>query len=311
MSSNYSIKDLEHLSGIKAHTLRMWEQRYGLLAPERAGGNNERRYGNDEMRHLLNVSLLNRNGYKISRIAKMSRRDVENEVMQMTAGRQTYDVHIDALIVAMLEMDEARFEKLFNTALLQHGFEKTILQVMFPFLRKIGVMWQVGSIVPAQEHFVSNLLRQKMIVAIDGREFVQKPWTKRVVLCLPENELHELSLLFLHYKFRAEHHRVYYLGQSVPFSDLQSVVNTASPDFIFSVLTTFPRESEFDAYVKGLSETFPKQKILLAGLQVVHHEPPRYDNVIVFNSLDETVEFIESLAADPPASGIKQRPGLN
>lgn len=309
--SNYTIKDLEHLSGIKAHTLRMWEQRYGLLAPERAGGNNERRYGNDEMRHLLNVSLLNRNGYKISRIAKMTRRDVEIEVSRLTAGRQAFDVHIDALIVAMVEMDEARFEKLFNTALLQHGFEKTVLEVMFPFMRKIGIMWQVGSIVPAQEHFVSNLLRQKMIVAIDGQEFSPKPWSKRVVLCLPENELHELSLLFLHYKFRAEHHRVYYLGQSVPFSDLQSVVNTASPDFIFSVLTTFPRDTEFNTYVKALSESFPNQKILLAGLQLVNHEPPRFDNVVVFNTLQETVDFIESLSAEPPATGIKQQPGWN
>lgn len=309
--SNYSIKDLEHLSGIKAHTLRMWEQRYGLLAPERAGGNNERRYGNDEMRYLLNVSLLNRNGYKISRIAKMTRHDVENEVLRITAGRQTYDVHIDALIVAMVEMNESRFEKLFNTALLQHGFEKTILEVMFPFMQKIGVMWQVGSIVPAQEHFVSNLLRQKMVVAIDGREFVPKPWSKRVVLCLPENELHELSLLFLHYKFRAEHHRVYYLGQSVPFSDLQSVVSTASPDYIFSVFTAYPRESDLYAYVKALSETFPNQKILLAGLQLVNHEPPHFDNVIVFNSLRETVEFVESLSNEPPASSIKQRPGWN
>ena len=309
--SNYTIKVLEHLSGIKAHTLRMWEQRYGLLAPERAGGNNERRYGNDEMRHLLNVSLLNRNGYKISRIAKMSRRDVENEVMRITAGRQPYDVHVDALIVAMVEMDEHRFEKLFNTVLLQHGFEKTILQVMFPFMRKIGIMWQVGSIVPAQEHFVSNLLRQKMIVAIDGQEYVQKPWSKRVVLFLPEGELHELSLLFLLYKFRSEHHRVFYLGQSVPFSDLQSVVMTASPDFIFSVFTTYPRESEFNGYVKSLSESFPTQKIMLAGLQLVHHEPPPHENVTVFQNIQETCEFIEALSTNPPASGIKQRPGLN
>ena len=309
--SSYSIKDLEHLSGIKAHTLRMWEQRYAMFAPERAGGNNERRYGNDEMRHLLNVSLLNRNGYKISRIAKMSRRDVENEVMRLTAGRQPYDVHIDALIVAMVEMDEHRFEKLFNTVLLQHGFEKTILQVMFPFMRKIGIMWQVGSIVPAQEHFVSNLLRQKMIVAIDGQEFVPKHWSKSVVLYLPEGELHELSLLFLHYKFRSEHHRVFYLGQSVPFSDLQSVVLTAQPDFIFSVFTSFPRESEFNDYVKNLSETFPTQKIMLAGLQLVNHEPPPQENVTVFQNIQETCEFIESLSTNPPASGIKQRPGLN
>jgi len=263
------------------------------------------------MRHLLNVSLLNRNGYKISRIAKMSRRDVENEVMRLTAGRQPYDVHIDALIVAMVEMDEARFEKLFNTVLLQHGFEKTILQVMFPFMRKIGIMWQVGSIVPAQEHFVSNLLRQKMIVAIDGQEYVPRPWSRRVVLFLPEGELHELSLLFLHYKFRCEHHRVFYLGQSVPFSDLQSVVLTASPDFIFSVFTSFPRESEFDSYVKDLSETFPAQRILLAGLQLLHHEPPAQENVTVFQNFQETVEFIESLSTNPPTSGIKQRPGLN
>lgn len=293
--STYSIKDLEHLSGIKAHTLRMWEQRYALLTPERTGGNNERYYSNDDMRHLLNVSLLNRSGFKISRIAEMKRRDVENEVIRLTDGDQTYDVQIDALIVTMAEMDEVRFEKLFNKALLQHGFEQTILQVIFPFMRKIGIMWQVGSIVPAQEHFISNLVRQKIIVAIDQTEFNPQADSKTALLFLPEGELHELSLLFTHYLFKSHHHRVIYLGQNVPFSDLKSVVETTKPDYIFSVFTSAPKEHELQEYIGRLKIGFDEQTIILAGFQLQDKNVLSDKRLVVMKDLEMTIQFIEQL----------------
>jgi MerR family transcriptional regulator, light-induced transcriptional regulator len=194
--------------------------------------------------------------------------------------------------------------------MLQHGFEKTILQVMFPFMRKIGIMWQVGSILPAQEHFVSNLVRQKIIVAIDGQEFVLKPSSKTVLLYLPEGELHELSLLFTHYKLKAHHHKVIYLGQSVPFNDLRSVVETAKPDIIFSVFTTAPREAELPDYVNALRAQFPGQTIALAGLQVNNAKLLSQDGLHVFNDLETTFQFIERLG-DEARPTVQRHPGLN
>ena len=295
----YTIKDLEHLSGIKAHTLRIWEQRYGLLSPERTGGNRERLYSDNDMRHLLNVSVLNRNGFKISRISEMSRGDVEAEVSRLATDGQSFDVQIDALIVAMADMREMRFEELFNAALRQHGFEETMMRVIFPFMRRIGIMWQVGSIVPAQEHFISNLVRQKIIASIDKQDTRVNPGSRTVLLFLPEGELHELSLLFTQYIFRSYGHRTVYLGQSVPFSDLESVAETTKPDIVFSVFTSYPRESDIDSYAKKLRDLFVTQPIVLAGMQTQKLQLTDNDRVMVLPTIESTLAFVSEFSANP------------
>ena len=168
MGSNYSIKDLEHLSGIKAHTIRIWEQRYRLFTPQRTD-TNIRYYTDRDLKLLLNVSLLKDNGFKISKIADMPYDEIVKEVAGIS-DRFGDDEQIATLTLAMIDMDEVRFEKVMANNILKRGFENTMKKLIFPFLHRIGVLWMTGSIVPAQEHFISNLIRQKIVTAIDSLE---------------------------------------------------------------------------------------------------------------------------------------------
>jgi DNA-binding transcriptional MerR regulator len=162
----YSIKELEQLSGIKAHTIRIWEKRHKLIEPQRTD-TNIRFYSDEDLKKIINVSLLNNNGVKISKIAGMSFEDMTKKILEMSESKSEATVFIDQLVIAMVDMEEDRFEKILSTLILRFGFERSVIEVIYPFLEKIGVLWQTKNINPAQEHFISNLIRQKIIVAID------------------------------------------------------------------------------------------------------------------------------------------------
>ncbi|MBN8695083.1 MAG: MerR family transcriptional regulator [Bacteroidetes bacterium] len=265
MTAKFSIKDLEALSGIKAHTLRIWEQRYGILKPERTD-TNIRYYCNDELKQLLNITLLYNHGFKISKIAALDNRTIINEVNKIVDSQISSSDQIDSLIIAMVELDEKRFEKIISNNVLHHGFSSTIEKVLYPFLHKIGVMWQTGSINPAQEHFISNLIRQKLIVAIDGVVVPEKNDAQKFILFLPENELHELALLYYTYLLKINGHQVIYLGQSVPFDDLKRVVEIRNPHCLVTVFTH--SMNDLGEYIKQLGKTFSATKILVSGSQL-------------------------------------------
>ena len=270
---------MEKLSGIKAHTLRIWEQRYGILKPQRTD-TNIRWYCNDELKNILNVSLLNNHGYKISKIAELNKEEIAAEVSKIVNCQINECEQVSNLIISMVEMNEQRFEKIISNQILRKGFSNTIEEVVYPFLQKIGVMWQTGSINPAQEHFISNLIRQKLISAIDGVIPPENKKQKKFILFLPEGELHELSLLYFNYILKANGHTVIYLGQSVPVVDLQKVHEIRKADYIVSVLTHGTQAPE--TYVKELSKLFPKVKLLLSGCQVLDQKIKLPSNVELF-----------------------------
>lgn len=290
--SNYSIKDLEVLSGIKAHTLRIWEQRYNIIAPERTD-TNIRKYTSEDLKLLLNISLLNQNGYKISKIANMSAEQMYNEVISITDKNAKYPDQIHALTLAMIDIDEARFEKVMARNIQQFGLERTMINIIHPFLTKIGLMWQTGTINPAQEHFISNLIRQKLIVAIDGQYNTPQPGNKSYLLFLAEGELHELSLLFTHYIIKSRQQKSIYLGQSLPFDDLVDTYKNHKPDYLVSVLTSVPGPNEIQRYIKRLSEAFKDATVLLSGYQVVGQDIDTPKNVIILNKVDDLIELVE------------------
>ncbi|MEP0711595.1 MerR family transcriptional regulator [Algoriphagus sp.] len=264
--SNYSIKDLEQLSGIKAHTLRIWEQRYSLLSPKRTD-TNIRYYDDSDLKLILNVAILNANGMKISKIAAMSSENISQEIIKLTDQSMDHNDQIQALTICMIEMDEDRFEKVLSTNIIKLGFEDTILKVVYPLLNKIGILWQTGSISPAQEHFISNLIRQKLIVAIDGQ--VGTSYGKTFMLFLPEGELHEISLLFSSYLIKKHGHKVIYLGQSTPKQDLIAVYSMHKPDYLLTVITTSPSGDKIQGYLDFLSREFANSEIFISGLQVL------------------------------------------
>ena len=290
--SSYSIKDLEQLSGIKAHTLRIWEQRYNLLSPKRTE-TNIRFYDDQDLKLILNVALLNDNGVKISKIASMDSVEIREEVIKLTERSLTHDDQIHALTICMIEMDEDRFDKILSTNIIKLGFEQTMMNIIYPFMSKIGVLWQTGAINPGQEHFISNLVRQKLIVAIDGQ--ISKGGGKKFLLFLPEGELHETSMLFASYLIKNKGHKVIYLGQSTPYDDLLSVYNLHQPDYLLTVITTSPSSEYVQEYLNSLSKRFPNAHILVTGYQIIGQDLVFPANVRLLNYIRDIKEFLEEL----------------
>jgi MerR family transcriptional regulator, light-induced transcriptional regulator len=288
--SSYSIKDLEHLSGIKAHTIRIWEQRYNIINPKRTD-TNIRLYDDRDLKLVLNISLLKDHGYKISEIAKLTLEQLSQEVMALSDKQLNYPDQIHALTIAMIDMDEERFEKIMSTNILQFGFENTMINIIYPFLSRIGTLWLTGSIGPAQEHFITNLIRQKMIVAIDGQVVKNKPSSKKYVLFTPEGELHEIAVLFANYIIRARDNKVVYLGQSLPFDELKFVADIHKPDYMFTSITTTPGQNEVQAYINNLSASFPEVQILLSGYQVIGQGLVLPANVQVVPNVKQLIEL--------------------
>ena len=291
---HYSIKDLERLSNIKAHTLRIWEQRYGMLTPQRTD-TNIRFYSDKELRYILNVSLLNQNGYKVSKIALMSDEEIEREVKRLTSSKSDQESQISALTLAMIDLDEITFNKIFNDAVMRMGFEDTIIKIIFPFLEKIGNLWVTGSIRPIHEHFISNLIRQKMIVNIDAFPKQHKSDAKKFLLFTPENEIHELALLFNYYLLKSRNHNVVYIGLNIPLHDLVSVFTHEKPDFLVSCFTIHPRGEVLKNYLNILSKNFKESRIIVSGYQIRNFKGVLPSNIQGLNTIQEFRDFLLSV----------------
>lgn len=294
----YSIRDLEQLSGIKAHTLRVWEQRYGIIQPKRTA-TNIRFYNDADLKLILNISFLNRNGHKISKISKMDLEEINDIVMKISDSNLEFPNQVNALVIAMVNLDESRFEKIISTNTLQFGFEQTMLNIVYPFLKQIGILWQTGNINPAHEHFISNLIRQKLIVAIDGQIGPANPRAKKYVLYLPEGELHELTLLFAAYIIKSRHNKAIYLGQSLPIKDLSLIVESFQPDYLLTIITSYPSREELVPYLKELQRVCPEQKILASGYQVLEQKKTLPENVTVFDDMNHLIQYVDERSARP------------
>lgn len=290
----YSIKDIEAIVGIKAHTIRAWENRYKLTSPDRTD-TNIRMYSEEDLRKLLNISLLYNYGYRISELAKLSEPDLCKLVQEFTLKDDASTGKMLALTTAMLDLNESMFERLLSTSILQLGLQKTMEEVIFPFFQQIGIMWQTGTINPAHEHFITNLIRQKLIVAIDGQPLQELPNTPKFLLFLPQDEWHEIGLLYASFVIRSRGAKSIYLGQNVPYPDLHVVVEVYQPQVLFTVLTSPVTSIHAEEYLLNLQKDFPGITILAAGrqaLEVKHLMPP---SVIVLESLSDMINKINQI----------------
>lgn len=268
MNTSFTIRDLSQLTRIKPHTLRIWEQRYGLLRPQRTD-TNIRTYTQEELKFLLNVAILYENGVKISRIASLPVEQLRSEVKKLTEGKIQYFSHIQGLVLAMLDLDEDSFNRQLNSNIMAFGMEETITKIIFPFLQHIGILWQTNTINPAQEHFITYLIRQKLIVAIDEATTLPlRPDHKKIILFLPEGELHEISLLYTTYLLRKLNHKVIYLGQSMPLHDLDTVQKIHCADYLFTIITSTPCLEDVQPYLNRLAAVRGSAQVILTGYQI-------------------------------------------
>lgn len=290
----YSIKDLEQLSGIKAHTIRIWEKRYGLFEPERTP-TNIRYYSDEDLKKLLNVTILNRNGYKISNIVSMDNHEMNDRIIEISDSFHDFTNQIEQLTLAMIDFDEVRFERVLSSSVIKIGFDETVTRILYPFFERIGVLWQIGTIYPAQEHFVSNLIRQKLIIAIDGQVGNYKDKPETFLMFLPPNEWHELGLLFYNYLIRKAGHNVIYLGQSLPLEDLAEIKTKQSIDYVFTSFTTHITYKKFSETLNQISEAFKEIKIFISGIQVTEHDVKFPPNVEL---IKQPKLFLEEIGAE-------------
>jgi len=293
--SHYTIRDLEKLSGIKAHTLRIWEKRYDLLKPCRTQ-TNIRYYTNTDLKRILNIALLNRNGYKISRISGMTEEEISRKVAEITNDQIDSGINIDNLVIAATELDGVQFEKIINTSVRKSGFEKTVLTVIYPFMKKIGILWQTGAISPAQEHFVTNLIRKKMILAIDGIHENYHIAAKQFLLFLPEGEWHELGLLFYHYLIKKAGHQVIYLGQSVPLSTIKSTLNISGCDYLVTSISTGITGMNNYEYLKKLSSGFSNKIIIFSVFEGGLEEKKLPPNFLKIENSSDFNDFLHGIS---------------
>jgi len=287
----YTINDLERITGIKAHTIRIWEKRYNLLEPKRTK-TNIRYYTSDDLRKLLNIVTLNKNGLKISFIARLKDDEISEKVIEYTTRKSDVEDQVQALTMAMFNLDIMKIEKLISVSFINRGFENTYTDIIKPFIEKIRLLWQTGTISIVQLNFAQNVIKQKLFTAIDGILPVYKDKSKRCVLFLPERETDELDLLYVYYLLKKNHYYVTYLGCSIDFESLTEINAFHSADFLICSISNSFTIKQFADYINRLSTTFVNQKILLFGLQIDSFENILPENVIKCGDIGDVISTI-------------------
>lgn len=290
----FSIRDLENLTGIKAHTIRIWEKRYNLLSPERTT-TNIRTYSLGSLQKLLNITLLYNNGFKISKIAKLKEDEIPIKVQEIMAVQNSKTHVLNAFKMAMINFDQNRFAQTFNSLLADYSFREIFKDYFIPLLNELGLLWQTDTITPAHEHFITGLIKQKIQVNIEKLQLNEPTKTdKTFVLYLPEGEIHEIGLLYLNYEIVLHGYKSIYLGQSIPMDNLGELIGFVDNICFVSYFTVAPEKEKIEKYIEGLSQTISKQigtKVLLLGRQTQLLDDRNLpSNIQTFNSIDQLVE---------------------
>ena len=289
----FTIKDIENLTGIKAHTIRIWEQRYTFLKPERSD-TNIRYYNSNEVKTILNVALLNKYGFKISHIDKMNEEQIKEKILTLSQFEAQQERIVNDLIQYMIDLNMDEVENVLDSYIKTKGIQRTIIQIIFPFLERIGILWLTNHINPAQEHLVTNIIRQKLIVGIESTtSHVQI--NKTVLLFLPEGEHHELGLLFMYYLLKSRGIKVLYIGSNVPIKDIVYVVGVKPPTLLYTHLTSVANNFNFERFLNNLNVHLSGFELIVSGQLTQSYKKKIPDNVNFKKSLTEVMEYIATL----------------
>lgn len=290
---SFTIKELESLSGIKAHTIRIWEQRYRFLKPSRTT-TNIRRYNNEELKTLLTVALLNKYGYKISRIDEMAPERRTEAVLQLQEPDAKNEYVINELIGCMIDLKSSGFESLLNKQIAEEGIEQTITGTIFSFLERVGILWQTNRLRPVQEHIVSSIIRQKIIHAIEGLPLIETE-SPLFILFLPEGEHHEIGLLYVYYLLRKHGLPTIYLGANVPLKDIEYILEIKKPAFLYFHLTSFLNTPKLNRMMQQLQRAAKDTQLVLSGQMAQHYHKQQGENLLLLQSLRAVKSYIETV----------------
>lgn len=291
--NSFSIKDLEQLSGIKAHTIRIWEQRYSFLRPRRTQ-TNIRSYSGDELKMVLNIALLNKYGHKISAIDKMEPVEMQEKILALSTGEAAEEQCVNNLIAHTLDLDLVGFEAAIDQYITSGGIEKAICRIIFPYLERLGILWLASRIHPAQEHLVANIIRQKIIIGI---ETIVPPAgnSKTALLFLPAGEYHELGLLFMQYLLKTKGVTVWYLGTNAATADIAFIIKFRQPDFIYTHLSTLPAQASLEKLLQRLTTHTGTIPVVLSGRVTWQYKKKTPPHVYLKRSMQEVFEWMNTL----------------
>jgi DNA-binding transcriptional MerR regulator len=267
---NFSIRNIELLTGIKAHTLRIWEQRYDFFKAPRKESK-QRIYSNENLQKLLCISFLYHNGWKISRISILSDEELKEEVAKIELGTANYPTYLQKLLQAAIDFNEAAFLETLNQLIENIGFEKTILEVCYPYLQRVGLLWDTNRVIPAQEHFSSYIIQNRLISETEKFSITQNEAPEIILFC-PENEYHELPLLYINYLLRKNGWKVLYLGKNIKLVDLKEAAKLPSIHYLYLHLITNFTGFYIDDYFEALRKTFPDKTIFASGKGIEQSE---------------------------------------
>jgi len=291
IKKEFSIRDLENLSGIKAHTIRIWEKRYNLLSPKRTT-TNIRTYSLSSLQKLLNITLLNKNGYKISKIAKIPEEDIPLKVREIVANKSMKSHVLNAFKLAMINFDQTLFSNTYNGLLEENSFREIFIEYFIPFLNELGLLWQTDTISPAHEHFITALIKQKILVNIEKLQ-TNEPTKKdkTFVLFLPEGEIHDIGLLYVNYEIVLRGYKSVYLGQSIPLNNLEELLRYADNICFLSYFTVAPTREKVGKYIKDFGELIKDYKnpnFWIIGKQTMHVDKTKLPKYIKsFTSIED------------------------
>lgn len=290
VKKSFSIRDMENLSGIKAHTIRIWEKRYNLFTPERTS-TNIRTYSLSSLQKLLNITLLYNNGYKISKIAKLEESHIPVIVREIVSKNSEKSHAINAFKLAMINFDQRLFLNTYNSMLSERSFRDIFNEVFIPLLNELGLLWQTDTISPAHEHFITHLIKQKIYINTEKLQMVEPTKKDKVfALFLPENEIHEIGLLYLNYEINLRGYKSIYLGQTMPIESLVDLLKYYDNIHFVSYFTVSPTKDELTAYFHKFNKTLNttgESKLYVLGHQIQYiteNELP--DTIKTFNSIE-------------------------
>lgn len=288
----FTIRDIENLCGIKAHTIRIWEQRYQLLCPKRKMSNH-RIYDNNDLKCLLRIAFLYHHGHKISALARLNEKEICKLTLTLTREGASEEIFVNQLTEASIDFDQELFENILHNVILHMGLEKTITRVAYPFLEKIGLLWLTGNVVPAQEHFASTLITRKIHVAINGLNAPSPsndPGQKIVLLFTPKGEFHEIPLLYMQYLMKKSGIFTVYLGKDIGLEELEYYCRQKPVTHLYFHLVTHLLRYEPNDYIRRLTGLFPDKHIVISGW-LGHSLRHISAGVRVLNSLEEMQAF--------------------
>lgn len=293
VKKNFSIRDLENLSGIKAHTIRIWEKRYGLLTPERTT-TNIRTYNLGNLQKLLNITLLYNNGYKISKIAKIPEENIPLMVREIVSKNSVKNYAISAFKLSMVNFDQTMFTNTYNSLLADKSFREIFKDVFIPLLNEMGLLWQTDTISPAHEHFITSLIKQKILINTEKLQDRQPTRKDKVfVPFLPENEIHEIGLLYINYEITLRGYKSIYLGQTVPLDTLKDVMNYFDNLCFLSYFTVVPSKDKMESYIQDFSKMvkdYNNPQFWVLGHQTQHLDKSKLPHFIrTFNSIEQVI----------------------